>query len=189
MPGSCHCQSSYRGELGGILGTIVFTKYISRKWNVTSGKVIIGCDCQGALAAIKKTQRVISQWNSYDIVSRILREIQDSTITFTFQYIKGHQDTYKDINDLDEWEQANVHTDALAKRYLQLYGFSEQGYIPNIEPGDMWTICYDQEMIVTSDVKKRLYSCIWEAKGKSYWMRKLCLDKTCAGFINWEFFC
>jgi hypothetical protein len=68
VPGSPASQSSYQGELGGILGSIMFTKYLCNKWNVQSGKVTIGCDCKGAIAVASGKQMVTSRWNSYDLV-------------------------------------------------------------------------------------------------------------------------
>jgi len=44
-------QSSYRGELSGILSGIFFTNELCRKKNVTSGKCTLGCDNTGALLA------------------------------------------------------------------------------------------------------------------------------------------
>jgi len=185
LPGCKICQSAYRGELGGILGAIVFTKLICKKWNITEGSVVIGCDCQGALAAVRKKTRINSQWNSYDLVSCIIHEMQSTNITFTFRYIRGHQDNHKAADELDEWEQANVQADFLAKQMLQLHGKSEKTYIPTLKQGDMWTICFGQDLIVC-DIRKNLYKYIWEDKIKRYWITKLHVHSSFRDHVNWE---
>lgn len=143
LPGSSKYQSAYRRELGGLLGAIVFTKYICNQWHISAGKVTIGCDCKGALAVLRKNGPINSQWDSYDLVSRISRELRETNIIFAFKYIKGHQDIHKQQDELDEWEQANVKADWCAKHYMQLYGKVNQGVVPLVGDGDMWTISFE----------------------------------------------
>ena len=76
------------------------------------------------------------------------------------------------MENLDLWETANVRADFLAKQYLQEYGRTSQGVIPSIGKKDMWTVYYDNDMIV-SNISKRLYSSIWAHHSRHFWLRKL----------------
>lgn len=185
VPGSKDCQSSYRGELGGLLGAIMFTKYVCAKWEVQSGSVTIGCDCKGALALVRTNRVINSQWNSYDLLSRITKEIKKSGIIFQFVYVQGHQDSKKKWEDLDDWEMANVHADLLAKQYLAHFGLRHKDLLPERDKDDMWTICYRSEMVVCN-IHKVLYEKIWAATGKSFWLQRLHLPAHYCDNIAWD---
>jgi len=51
-PGHKDEQNLYRGELGGILASVVYTNDVCKRHDITTGKCIMGCDNTGALSAI-----------------------------------------------------------------------------------------------------------------------------------------
>jgi len=185
VPGSRECQTSYRGELGGLLGAIRLTKQLCKKWDVNHGGVTIGCDCKGALTAISTDKHITSRWNSYDLISSIRREIRDSLITFRFTYIKGHQDRKKSLEQLDEWELANIQADSLAKHYLEKFGSRNKGLMPERNAKDMWTICHDSELIVCN-VAKVLYERMWSLQVRHFWMQRLRIPIQLDNSIEWD---
>jgi|AntRauTorckE5430_2_1112549.scaffolds.fasta_scaffold35396_1 hypothetical protein len=83
------------------------------------------CDCEGAIKAYRGISQATCRWKSYDIATRIKTEIESSDLFFIFQYISAHQDGIKAYDELDEWEQANVQVNKLAKTSLQQ--FERQG--------------------------------------------------------------
>ena len=99
VPGHAKEQSSYRGELGGILTAIVYTNKQCKENNITEGKCIMGCDNKGALAASFGWKTPNPNWVCFDIVSMIRYHLRDSTIQWAGKHIKGHQD------DADQFEQ------------------------------------------------------------------------------------
>lgn len=185
LPGSSTCQSSYRGELGGILGTIVFTKMICDTFGIANGSITIGCDCKGAIAAVKKGKRVTSRWNSYDIISRIQQELKTTGIKVMLRYIQGHQDLCKAEEDLDDWEVANVKADALAKTYLQDFGHEFSRFLPQAHQMSMWTVCYDSQLLV-SNIAKQIYSNIWRTTTINFWVQKLGILPHMVEAIDWD---
>jgi hypothetical protein len=185
LPGSSLCQSAYRGELGGILGAVVFTKRVCTTFHITTGSVTVGCDCKGAIAAVKKVGRINSRWNSYDVLSRIQQELRSTRIKFAFKYIKGHQDSYKQDEELDDWEKANVKADTLAKEYLTDFGQSTSGFLPPITSSDMWVICQNSQPIVR-DISKRIYYNVWGALGQHFWIKKLRINSASEDCIDWS---
>ena len=80
VPGQKRDQSSYRAELGGIYMSIKLTNTICRKKQISTGKVTLGCDCKGAIQAVKGDQIVSSCLNSYDLLYHIQKEIRQSPI-------------------------------------------------------------------------------------------------------------
>ena len=58
VPGRSADQLAYRGEMGGILGSIITVKILCKKFGVNTGIVTIGCDCEGAINACEGNRSV-----------------------------------------------------------------------------------------------------------------------------------
>ena len=58
VPGRSADQSACRWEMGGILGSIITVKILSKKFSVNTGTVTIGCDCEGAINACEGNRSV-----------------------------------------------------------------------------------------------------------------------------------
>jgi hypothetical protein len=109
-------QSSYRGELGGILAGIVYANTVCKSNNITEGKCIMGCDNMGALSASFGWRTPNPNWICFDLVGMIrYHNIRSSPIQWESKHIKGHQDDEKIFNDLTDESQANVIADKKAK--------------------------------------------------------------------------
>ena len=148
VPGRKEDQSAYRGESGGILGSIIAVKLLCDKFHVTAGTVTIGCDCEGAVKTCENTSNVSCRWKCYDVVSRIQHQIRGTTIKFVFRHISGHQDAAKAYDELDKWEKANAQSDTLAKEALRKYVREGSLVIDtSIQTGDKWIITLDKTQI------------------------------------------
>jgi hypothetical protein len=186
VPGRTEDQSAYRGELGGILGCIISTKIICKRFEVHKGKVTIGCDCESAIAACEGDRSVSCRWKCYDIVSRIKYELKDSEINFVFRHISGHQDKIKSFDELDIWEQTNVKVDKFAKEALSDYVAEGCPYIAaQISRGDKWLLTMD-DVPITSDIKKTVYNSKWLQAGKEFWYRRLGIGQTYQESVDWD---
>ena len=73
-------QSSYRGELGGILPGIVYTNRKCKENSITCGKVVFGCDSKGALAASFGWKTPNPNWVCFDLVSMIRCHLRESNL-------------------------------------------------------------------------------------------------------------
>ena len=73
-------QSSYRGELGGILAALTYTNKMCREAQ-TEGTCTLACDIKGALAASFGWKTPNPNWKSFDIVSMIRYQLRNSAIT------------------------------------------------------------------------------------------------------------
>ena len=188
VPGRKQDQTAYRAELGGILGAVITTKEICKQNDIERGATVIGCDCEGAIKALWGDREPTCRWNSYDILSRIKEEMDDSNIEFSFRHIKGHQDDNKEEEDLDEWEKANVQADKEAKAYLRVYVRSGCPRITdNLRRSDRWKLKIDGEHVVT-DVSKALYDACWKHKGQAFWYRRWRIQDDQQGDVDWKVF-
>ncbi len=52
VPGRAEDQSSYHGELGGILCSIMCVNEIMKKHKIQRGTITLGCDNEGAIKAL-----------------------------------------------------------------------------------------------------------------------------------------
>ena len=106
VPGQKRDQSSYRAELG--MSIKLTNAILCRKKRISTGKVTLGCDCKGAIQAVKGDQIVSSCLNSYDLLYHIQKEIRQSPmIDWEFKWVWGHQDRKKKKKDLDIWAQSH----------------------------------------------------------------------------------
>ena len=79
VPGLPSDQSSYRGELGGILAALTYTNKICRETQA-EGICTLACDNEGALAASFGWKTPNPNWKSFDIVSMIRYQLRNSAI-------------------------------------------------------------------------------------------------------------
>jgi len=114
IPGEPKDQSSYRGELGGILASICYANKICENHNVPEGGCTMYCDNKGALCAAFGWKDPNPQWASYDLVCLIRYHLAKSKIKWKGQHIKGHQDTTTPYDELDIIAQGNVDADHYA---------------------------------------------------------------------------
>jgi hypothetical protein len=182
VPGHAKEQSSYRGELGGILTAIVYTNKKCKENNITEGKCIMGCDNKGALAASFGWKTPNPNWVCFDIVSMIRYHIRDSPIHWKGQHIKGHQDDSDQFEKLTEEAQANVIADKEAKAELG------KGKIPiqnKNNKGQPW-IVQCQGQLITGNVEARLRYVMQEEKAKEWWVKKLKIVEAVQNNISWD---
>ena len=182
VPGHAREQSSYRGELGGILAGIVYANSACKSNNITEGKCIMGCDNMGALSASFGWRTPNPNWVCFDLVSMIRYHIRSSPIQWVSKHIKGHQDDENSFPELTEESQANVIADKKAKEELK------KGNIPaetTYVPGQSWMIiCSGQR--VTGNVEKRLRTLIQQENSRRWWIKKLKINDEYADRIAWD---
>ena len=183
IPGEPEDQSSYRGELGGILTSIVYTNKICEKHNITEGKCRMYCDNKGALSASFGWKKPNPRWASYDIVSLIRLHLKKSPIQWEGAHIKGHQDKYTDYDDLDYIAQGNIDADHYANEEMEEYNESERC---NIE-GIPWHLTFRSKTIA-GDIEKRLRIVIHEENMRNVWRNKFELTEEQGEKILWRAF-
>lgn len=127
-------SNSYRAELTGILESIKFTNNLCHAHNITHGSCTLYCDNKGALIASFGHKRPTPRWSSYDLVWRIRHALRESTISWKYAHVKGHQDTKIAFPNLDYIAQGNVIVDYLASQQRQVSPprYSTQAWVPEV---------------------------------------------------------
>jgi hypothetical protein len=182
VPGHAKEQSSYRGELGGILAGVVFANKVCEDNNITEGKCTMGCDNMGALSASFGWRTPNPNWVCFDLVGMIRYHIRKSPIQWESQHIKGHQDDAKNFKELTLEAQANVIADKKAKEELK------DDNIPmatQYVPGQPWMVICDGQK-VTGNVEQRLRLLMQQEESKRWWMKKLRIDDHYVDRIAWD---
>ena len=118
IPGPAKEQSSYRGELGGILAGIAITNRLLKKYNIKKGKCRFAGDNKGAIAASFGWKTPTPDWSCFDLISLIRQQIRNSQ--WIGEHVKGYQDEEKTFENLDCTSQANTIADDLAKKELSM---------------------------------------------------------------------
>ena len=93
VPGHRDEQSSYRGELGGILSGLAYANKIFQQSGTTSGEHVFGCDKKGALDTSFGWKTPNPNWTCFDLlVSEIWHQLRLSPVTWKKKHIRGHQE-------------------------------------------------------------------------------------------------
>ena len=181
-PGETGELNAYRAELCGILTTLGIIHEICSQFHLTSGKILIGCDCDGAVSKvlyhlscplIKSTAKHFDILTSISHYSRLLPTVTDLV------HIKGHQDDELEYSELDRMAQLNVQADALAKRRLteeilqrQQNHDRDMAYLP-IEPCEIFVTSNNGTLLqLSSEFEKQMYSHIATSRIREYWIAK-----------------
>ena len=183
VPGHPKEQSSYRGELGGILLGIVFANSVAKKYNITSGKCLFFSDNKGALAAGFGWKHPTPDWACFDLLSLIRYHLSISPIIWTHEHVLGHQDNSIEYQDLPVEAQANVIADIAAKKELQAFNTPVETWNTSHSHGQCWVVSCKGETI-NGILEERLRESTQEKIALDWWMRKFNVPFNLTGEID-----
>jgi hypothetical protein len=116
-PGHPEDQNPYRSEVGGIAAIIIIVEAITTIYDIQTGAIELGCDCESALTAVFSHEYDTPSQPHYDLIHEIRKKLAASPIIWTPRHVRGHQDKHIQFKHLDMWSQLNVEMDSLAKSY------------------------------------------------------------------------
>ncbi|GFH61757.1 hypothetical protein CTEN210_18233 [Chaetoceros tenuissimus] len=187
VPGNKSNQSSYRGELGGILASIIYANKVAKEKNI-QGRATMVCDNKGALDASFGWRQINSRWQCYDLLCMIRYHLSISPLKWTKKHVKGHQDKKIPYDKLDVMAQANVDVDKMAKEELRR---NIQVTQERILKGQSWKI-YSIRLRtwITGNIEKEIRAACYENEMKMIWERK-CNDITISDkeWMNFQKLC
>jgi exonuclease III len=166
VPGPITDGNSYRCEITGIYGILLLIRLICLLHDITEGSVHLRCD---NLATI----RLFDPWfipnpsqDSFDLVNAIWHMIRASPLTWTAEWVEGHQDDTG--QPLDRFASLNCEMDRLAKKHRG--NVEHAAYIaPQISIAhEGWSIWCNGEKL-HSPHRTILYDRIYAPKIKKYW--------------------
>ena len=171
MPGPSDAQCAYRGEVGGLMGSIAVITALEQHLNCTT-HVITGSDCISALKRFTSDPEYInSNWSHCDLLSIAsdMRKRLQSTPMLT--YVEAHKDD--NSSNLTMMEQLNVLMDILAKSFVQNHISSPKPLLPFVPATNqgITPVIYKGDGIVSS-IASTLTSKISHNRMLSYLARK-----------------
>lgn len=183
VPGSAKDQSSYRSELAGIYSILAFAKRLCMLYKIMTGSIELGCNGQSALdKAFNFVDLIQIEVADHDLLQAIRTLWASSPITWTFRYVKGHQDNNKSLDSLDCWAKLIMEMDAKAKQHLEVARRTPQHYNISAEP---WSLWIGGEKNIT-DVASTIYDVVHSREAKDYWMKKDNLPHEAMDEVDWE---
>ena len=194
-PGPGDVQGSHRSELTGILGGMTFMEQLCKKYDITNGTIEYGCDGEGAILAANSAYETIqTSRKHFDIIQAIQNIKKRTTITWVFRHVKGHQDDIKEYNDLDRWEQLNVHSDLLAKERMQKLllhpphniDILRPSHLPNEQCSVHWQNHKGQSIKICSHLQKSLRYNIELDRIRAHWKKKGKFNSYTERMIDWD---
>ena len=171
-PGPLDQHNPYRAELAGILAGVISVEKECTQFGVTSGTITVGCDCDGALQVFQDClqYRPSARGEHYDLKSQLYDLLQHSNFTWKAEQVKGHQDDWKDYDQLTVWEQWNVDADFFAKAEWATHIDTLEPYqLPPLQEASIW---YGDERLTTWN-DKEVYRRVFAEDATKYWHNRL----------------
>ena len=187
VPGPIKIGNSYRCELAGLIGIVIMVNALCKRYNITSGKVTIGCDNQSSLLVFAPSFVPDPQDDSFDLVTALWNLSRDSPITWIPVHVEGHQEKTKRF-PLTRMEQLNIEMDSTAKGFWNHLLVHEQH---NMKPphhlvhGEGWSIWHGDDKLA-SPSHKHLYGMIQDPITLSYWTRHNRLPEAAISSVDWD---
>jgi hypothetical protein len=178
-PGPSFTQDSHRAELTGILGAIVHLDAWITEENLHDINFLIAADNKSALYYACDKERypfITADIPDFDLIMEIRRLLLHRN--FSFQHVKGHQDTPG--AKLTLLESINVHVDRLAKSGRITGRPINIEILPN-ESHSVWANGHK----VCKDVAMSIRHSIDNAANQLYLDSKLQMDSTVYARISW----
>ena len=185
VPGNWDEQSAYRSELAGISGSLSILAAVCTVHDVHTGSVTIGLDGEQAMIAASEDWPVNPERPDYDLLTDIRAKVHRLPIHICWKWIKGHQDDFGSRASLDEWAQANIYVDSMAKAYWNYINTEGHRPSPQRFGDESWSISY-QDRKLSRIEKTPLYNGIMEPVAKSYWQKRGDMTADAITKIDWN---
>jgi len=142
--------NSYRAELQGLHALLLVINHVCSTYQLTTGKVLIGCDNQGVLHHVRCPPLYVPCVVKHaDLVRAILNTQCSCPIQLEFQYVAGHQDEFTCFEDLPPLAQLNVQADHMAKQALHVLGNNNNPALLSALPGVTWHLLIQDRPILS----------------------------------------
>ena len=141
IPGFKSDHSAYRSEIGGIYALVRVVELIKDMRNLDEGAIMIGCNGINALyEALDYRYRITTcHQKQFDLLSGIQGYIRDSVIKYIPCHVKGHQDEWVNMDELDRLALLNIEVDYWAKDFWAEQ-VTNHKYFNYTLPKGMWKV-------------------------------------------------
>lgn len=184
VPGEPEDQSAYRSELTGIYGIVMTIRHLEQHFHVT-GAITVGCDGLSALNKARlKTDFIDPNEPHFDLIMAIRHICNESSWTWDWIHVKGHQDASKQEHDLDAWSKWNIQMDSEAKKHWEV---SKHTKIRETIFGEPWQTFVENKKIISS-MRTILRNTCTSGPAIQYWSKKMRFGPYKPQDIDWDSF-
>jgi len=182
-PGYPEDQCSYHSKISGLYGIAVTILELAKFHDLRSGAIQIACDGKSAL------HRCFKLWSSnplakhFDIIHATRAAIAATTIIWTWEHVRGHQD--KTQQPLTIMEQCNVEMNAATKEHWnqQIQQPVQRGTLIRFH-GETWRI-FPGEKKASTNLKYCMLDHIADKVAQDYWSAKKCFQGINIHQVDW----
>jgi len=143
-PGPPDQQNPHRSELTGLRGAVVMMNDICTPYTIDHVRIQCGCDGEGTINTITSYMQLESNsgrhhgynFKHFDLLSSFCRHLHKSPIKWELGHVKGHQNDFIELCDLDSMAQLNCMADHHAKAKLRELHLNDED-IPDIVPDEI----------------------------------------------------
>lgn len=180
-------HSAYRGELAGLYGGLKMVEAIYKIYDIQEGRIILGCDGQGAITRIQHDRISLSSSN-FDYASAIRSVLSQLPLHIDYMHVKGHADKHTPLENLSVVEIMNIWADKMAKRCNStIYDDALLANLPlKGEFGPIKLPNGQNQTKITSAFRKTMYESLTKISTNNYWMKKMKIPITCKDSIDWD---
>jgi hypothetical protein len=174
-------------------GGLSHVALISKHLKIDKGKIMLACDCLGAVKIIDREFEVTKcNMGQFDVIRSINRLRKTSTFKSSLRHVKGHQDDSMNYYQLDRWAQMNVLVDMMAKQKLSetLEDKTYQQQRTNHFPLNLCSISFCSDNKIPQDlIQSNLTEAIKTAAGRKrvqqHWRKKRKFTNNNEHNIDW----
>jgi hypothetical protein len=183
-PGHPDDQSAYRSELTGLYGIVMTIRHLEKHFHLT-GDITVGCDGLSALTkASIQSDFINPNEPQFDLIMAIRHARQESSWSWNWKHVKGHQDVQHAFHELDEWSHWNIMMDSEAKAYW----VASQGVeVHDTIVGEPWQTFVNGKKI-TSSMRHALREACTSSPALLYWLHKKRFGAFTPNEIDWDSF-
>ena len=187
IPGAVKDGDSHRCELSGLYGIVCTVQCLVATFEISSGGLHVACDNEQALHIFDPNFLPDPQQANFNLLNALCHLIRTSSLTWTCEHVRRHQDSRKCHKPLSSLKQLNVQMDKLAE-HVRLHYMRPQTCV-SLPPstciaGEGWHLWQGSTKITdpTADV---LYLIMQDGPTQMWWKRHGHLSLDACVNIDW----
>lgn len=180
VPGRKEDQSSYRGEVGGILANLTHINRWCQEYHITQGAVTIGCDSEAALWNVFNDQLISTKTASRDLIQACRFQIDNSPLKWAPHHVRGHQDASHGF--LDAWALSNIDCDTRANSRRERDDPTPKHALLD---GEKWRVRINGQ-VINSSFAETLHEHCTHNEAYNYWVDRGRVAPNCKHKIDWK---
>ena len=181
-PGHAQEMDAYRTEVGGIYGIVTIIEHLVEAFDIETGSITLGCDCESALKAVFEYEYITPSQSCFDLLQIIRGKIDKCPIKILPKHIYGHQDDFVSFEYLPTWAKLNVTMDSCAKATWNASRHRDPTYLTSSSNCSLW---YKHRRLSRWD-PNQIQDLIFGEQIESHWEQKGTFSRAVIASIDWH---